>query len=109
MIDINGINVTAVLDRRNAAERVAKGDVRELFAQLRKLQIGESQKPDAAGGPMRADHMRTVVIGHSFGGLIAFHGMSTSVPNEFTLTRPEDGDQGVDSENVSFTEDIHLN
>ena len=93
-IDIDGINVTTVLDRRNAAERVAKGDVRELFAQLRKLQIGESQKPDAAGGPMRSDRMRTVVIGHSFGGLIAFHGMSPAVLNELTLTKPEDGDQG---------------
>lgn len=93
-IDINGINVTTVLDRRNAAERVAKGDVRELFAQLRKLQIGESQKSDVAGGPMRADRMRTVVIGHSFGGLIAFHGMSPAVLNELALTKPEDGDRG---------------
>ena len=88
-IDINGLNVTTVLDRRNAAERVAKGDVRELFAQLRKLQIGESQKPDPAGGAMRAGRMRTVVIGHSFGGLIAFHGLSPAVLNELTLTKPD--------------------
>jgi hypothetical protein len=92
-ININGINVSTVIDRRNAAERVAKGDVRELFAQLRKLQIGETQKPDLAGGPMRADRMRTVVIGHSFGGLIAFHGMSQAVLNELTLTKP-DASQG---------------
>ena len=92
-IDVNGLNVTTILDRRNAAERVAKGDVRELFAQLRKLQIGETQKPDPAGGPMRADRMRTVVIGHSFGGLIAFHGMSPAVLNELTLTKP-DPEQG---------------
>ena len=92
-IDVNGLNVTTVLDRRNAAERVAKGDVRELFAQLRKLQIGETQKPDPAGGPMRSDRMRTVVIGHSFGGLIAFHGMSPAVLNELTLTKP-DPEQG---------------
>ena len=88
-IDVDGLNVTTVLDRRNAAERVAKGDVRELFAQLRKLQIGETQKPDPAGGPMRADRMRTVVIGHSFGGLIAFNGLSPAVLNELTLTKPE--------------------
>ena len=88
-IDIDRVNVTTVLDRRNAAERVAKGDVRELFAQLRKLQIGETQKTDPAGGPMRADRMRTVVIGHSFGGLIAFHGMSPPVLNELTLTKPD--------------------
>ncbi len=88
-IDVNGLNVTTVLDRRNAAERVAKGDIRELFAQLRKLQIGESQKSDPAGGLMRTDRMRTVVIGHSFGGLIAFHGLSPAVLNELTLTKPE--------------------
>jgi len=45
-IDIEGLNVTTVLDRRNAAERVAKGDVRALFALLRKLQVGETQKTD---------------------------------------------------------------
>lgn len=88
-INVEGLNVTTVLDRRNAAERVAKGDVRELFAQLRKLQIGESQKPDA-----RTDRMRTVVVGHSFGGLIAFHGLSPAVLNELTLTKPEGDAQG---------------
>ncbi|MFT3814346.1 MAG: hypothetical protein QM740_13360 [Acidovorax sp.] len=88
-IAVEGLNVTTVLDRRNAAERVAKGDVRELFALLRKLQIGETQKADPTGGPMRADRMRTVVIGHSFGGLIAFHGLSPAVLNELTLTKPE--------------------
>lgn len=85
-IDVDRFNVTTVLDRRNAAERVAKGDVRALFAQLRKLQIGESQKTDT-----RDDRMRTVVIGHSFGGLIAFHGMSPAVLNELSLTKPEEG------------------
>lgn len=88
-IDIDPLNVTTVLDRRNAAERVAKGDVRELFAQLRKLQIGETQKSDSNSRPMRSDRMRTVVIGHSFGGLIAFHGLSPAVLNELTLTKPE--------------------
>ena len=83
-VDVDNLNVTTVLDRRNAAERVAKGDVRELFAQLRKVQLGESQKSD-----WRADRMRTVVIGHSFGGLVAFHGMSPAVLNELTLTKPE--------------------
>jgi pimeloyl-ACP methyl ester carboxylesterase len=78
-----GLNETTVLDRRNAAERVAKGDVRELFATLRQLQIRESMKPG-----WRSDRMRTVVIGHSFGGLVAFHGLSPAVLNELTLTKP---------------------
>ena len=89
-IDLAGLNVTTVVDRRNAAERVAKGNVRELFALIRKLQIGESQKEKGA----RPDRMRTVVIGHSFGGLIAFHGLSPAVLNELTLTKPGSGDEG---------------
>ena len=60
-IDIEGLNVTTVLDRRNAAERVAKGDVRALFALLRKLQVSETQKADPAGGPMRALGCRPTV------------------------------------------------
>ena len=88
-LNAEGLNITTVLDRRNAAERVAKGDVRELFAQLRKLQVGESQKRNS-----RSDRMRTVVIGHSFGGLIAFHGMSPAVLNELTLTKPEGDAEG---------------
>lgn len=90
-IPVAGLSATTVLDRRNAAERVAKGDVRELFALLRKLQVGESRKTDPAGGPMRPDRMRTVVVGHSFGGLIAFNGLSQAVLNELTLTKPQAG------------------
>jgi hypothetical protein len=89
---VNYLNVTTVLDRRNAAERVAKGDVRELFAQLRAMQIGAAaaqvQSSDGAVVPPHASRMRTVVIGHSFGGLIAFHGLSPAVLNELTLTKP---------------------
>lgn len=91
-IDVNYLNVTTVLDRRNAAERVAKGDVRELFAQLRAMQIGAAaasiKNSDGTLVAPRADRMRTVVIGHSFGGLIAFHGLSPAVLNELTLTKP---------------------
>ena len=31
-VNLAGLNITTVIDRRNAAERVAKGDVRALFA-----------------------------------------------------------------------------
>jgi hypothetical protein len=78
-----GLRYATVLDRRNAAERVAKGDVRLVFALLRKLQFGEVRNS------MRADRMRTVVVGHSFGGLIAFHGLSQAMLNELALTKPE--------------------
>jgi hypothetical protein len=86
-VNLEGANETTVLDRNNAADRVARGDVREVFATLRKIQIEQSQKK--FDGKPRADRMRTVVIGHSFGGLIAFHGLSPAVLNELTLTKPD--------------------
>lgn len=82
----DGFRYTTVIDRRNAAERVAKGDVRELFAVLRRAQIGAARD---SGDDSR---MRTVVIGHSFGGLIAFNGLSPAILNELTLTRPRPPD-----------------
>jgi hypothetical protein len=92
-VPVEGLKYTTVLDRRNAAERVAKGDVRELFAVLRKLQVGEEKKM-VGDVRMRADRMRTVVVGHSFGGLIAFHGLSPAVLSELTLTKPEPDTDG---------------
>jgi hypothetical protein len=91
-VNLEGANETTVLDRNNAADRVARGDVREVFATLRKIQIEQSQKK--FGDAPRADRMRTVVIGHSFGGLIAFHGLSPAVLNELTLTKPDDATAG---------------
>ncbi len=86
-LNVDGLRYSTVIDRRNAAERVAKGDVRELFAVLRKVQIDASRQ---AG--QDESRMRTVVIGHSFGGLIAFNGLSPAVLNELTLTRPRTED-----------------
>jgi hypothetical protein len=80
-LNVTGLRYTTVFDRRNAAERVAKGDVRELFAVLRKVQFAQA--------PKRADRMRTIVVGHSYGGLIAYHGLSPAILNELTLTKPE--------------------
>jgi pimeloyl-ACP methyl ester carboxylesterase len=84
-LNMAGVRYTTVLDRRNAAERVAKGDVRGLFALLRKVQVAEVR------ASTRADRMRTVVVGHSFGGLIAFHGLSPALLNELELTKPQAG------------------
>jgi pimeloyl-ACP methyl ester carboxylesterase len=84
-LNMAGLRYTTILDRRNAAERVAKGDVRGVFALLRRLQVGEVRDSG------RPDRMRSVVVGHSFGGLIAFHGLSQALLNELTLTKPETG------------------
>ena len=83
-VNATGLRVATVIDRRNAAERVAKGDVRELFALIRRAQFEQTLRPKP-----RADRMRTIVIGHSFGGLVAFHGLSPALLNELTLTKPD--------------------
>ncbi len=74
-VDSAGLRYTTVLDRRNSAERVAKGSVRKLFADLHSL---ERSQP-------RADKVRTVVVGHSFGGLIVFAALSEEMIEGYTL------------------------
>lgn len=77
------LRYASIFDRRFAAEHVAKGSVRELFAELRKLQYNylkdKSAKPDS--------RIRTIVIGHSFGGLIAYHSLAQALLNDIVLTR----------------------
>ena len=46
-IDVEGLNVSTALDRRNAAERVAKGDVREKAADRRNAKGRSGRRPDA--------------------------------------------------------------
>src|SRR5271165_1454025 len=70
-----------VADRRDAAERVAKGSVRRLFANLHERQIRAQR--------VRVDRMRTVIIGHSFGGLVAYSALSQGVLNDLTLETSE--------------------
>jgi len=74
-VDADLVRYTTVLDRRNSAERVAKGSIRKLFADLHGLERSQS-KPDK---------VRTVVIGHSFGGLIAFAALSEEMIEGYTL------------------------
>ncbi|MGP1676487.1 MAG: hypothetical protein ACTS6J_04940 [Burkholderiales bacterium] len=78
------LHYASIFDRRFAAEHVAKGSVRELFAELRKLQYeyvkdSKSAEPDS--------RMRTIVIGHSFGGLIVYHSLAQALLNDLVLTR----------------------
>ena len=75
-----------VVDRKNTAEHVAKGQIREVFALLRKHEIA-ANAPDKPGEPPH-DRMRSMVMGHSFGGLIAFHGLSQAMVNDLEITRP---------------------
>jgi hypothetical protein len=72
--------------RRTAAEHVAKGAVRELFADLRRLELDERAQAGRAGASGGGgDRVRTIVIGHSFGALIAFHSLSQSLLNDLSM------------------------
>ena len=75
-VDAAGLRYGTVLDRRNAAERVAKGSVRQLFADIHEAELLVARA--------RPDKLRTVVIGHSFGGLIAHAALSQGLLNDLT-------------------------
>lgn len=81
-IDAAGLRYATIFDRKGSAENVAKGSVREVFAALRKVEWDQQ----AIVG--RADRVRSIVIGHSFGGLVAFNALSESLLNELVLNRP---------------------
>lgn len=76
-VDAPGLRYTTVIDRRDVAERVAKGSVRQLLADVHDIQVKAQL--------VRPDKMRTVVIGHSFGGLIAFAALSQGLIDDLTL------------------------
>jgi pimeloyl-ACP methyl ester carboxylesterase len=80
-VDAPALRYLTVIDRRDAAERVAKGSVRQLFANLHEEQVSAQR--------VRLDKMRTVVIGHSFGGLVAYSAMSQGQLNDLTLASSE--------------------
>lgn len=84
-VDAPLLRYTTILDRRSTAEHVAKGSVRELFAEIRKLQYKDQQDSEKAKVKSR---MHTIVIGHSFGGLIAYHSLAQALLNDLALTRP---------------------
>jgi pimeloyl-ACP methyl ester carboxylesterase len=94
-VDAAGLRYTTVIDRRDTAERVAKGSVRKPFADLHDLQ--------RAAETVREDKMRTVVIGHSFGGLIAFSALSQGLIDDFTLAHLEAPHDCTTSEAKTFS------
>ena len=82
---------TSIFDRRVSAEHVAKGAVRELFADLRHLELEEEQSHLSTKHPK--GRVRTIVVGHSFGAMIAFHSLSPGLINDLALSRRLDGDE----------------
>jgi hypothetical protein len=83
------LRALTVLDRRFTAEHVAKGEVRQLFATLRKRELAmNASDPTAQPAQAPRNRLRSMGMGHSFGGLIAFHSLSQAMLNELTLTKP---------------------
>ncbi|TMQ09812.1 MAG: hypothetical protein E6J90_37215 [Deltaproteobacteria bacterium] len=88
------LRYTTVIDRRDVAEKVAKGSVRQLLADLHQQQL--IARAAAAGDPGRktadgqvdskqvAARVYTIVVGHSFGGLIVFNALSQQLISDLT-------------------------
>jgi pimeloyl-ACP methyl ester carboxylesterase len=70
---------------RGAAEKVAKGSVRQLFANLHEQQLAaQAAASDRKDARDQADRMYTTIVGHSFGGLVVFNSLSQQLINDLT-------------------------
>lgn len=69
-LTIPWLNELTLWDRKNTAEKVAQGSVREFFAKLDAFR----DRPPAKDEPKK---IRLLTIGHSFGGLITFESLSS--------------------------------
>lgn len=80
-----GLRYTTVIDRRDTAEKVAKGSMRQLLADLHEQQlIAQAAASDRTDPADRAARMFTMVVGHSFGGLIVFNALSQQLTSDLT-------------------------
>jgi len=69
-ITVPGLRQATFWERKNTAERVAQGSVREFFARLDFLR-------DRGRDRNNKRNVRMLTIGHSFGGLITFESLSS--------------------------------
>jgi pimeloyl-ACP methyl ester carboxylesterase len=84
-VDVAGLRYTTVITRRDAAERVAKGSVRQLLADLHEQQlIAQAAASDRKKDVDIAARMYTTVVGHSFGGLIVFNALSQQLVSDLS-------------------------
>jgi hypothetical protein len=77
------LRYATIIDRRNAAENVAKGSVRQLLADLyaQKL-IAQQEALGRVSDVDRAARVSSMIVGHSFGALIVFNAVSQQLLNE---------------------------
>ena len=84
-VNAAGLRYTTVIDRRDTAEKVAKGSVRQLLADLHEQQlIAQAAASDRTNPADQAARMYTNVVGHSFGGLIVFNALSQQLISDLT-------------------------
>src|SRR5215469_1242684 len=84
-VNAAGLRYSTVMDRRDTAEKVAKGSVRQLLADLHEQQlIAQAAASDRTDPADRAARMYTTVVGHSFGGLIVFNALSQQLTSDLT-------------------------
>lgn len=93
-VDAAGLRYTTVIDRRDVAEKVAKGSIRQLFANLHEeeraaIAAASDRTPadQKVPSPSQQARMYTNIVGHSFGGLIVFNSLSQQLINNLTAAR----------------------
>jgi hypothetical protein len=95
-ISVPPLNRLTFWSRKNAAERVAQGSVRELLARLdfvrdrgrTNLAFDAFRKTDQPGDGSR--NVKMLTIGHSFGGLIAYSALSSEFLRAAVRSSDED-------------------
>jgi alpha-beta hydrolase superfamily lysophospholipase len=86
-VNAPGLRYTTIIDRRDTAEKVAKGSVRQLLADLHEQElVAQAAASDRKSDADRAARLYTMVVGHSFGGLIVFNALSQQLIGALTAT-----------------------
>jgi hypothetical protein len=86
-VEGTGLEMTSIWDRKTSAENVSLGEVQTLFAHLHNFYVAHQrhqslsaiQKPAGASDAhfaKNANDVRMLVVGHSFGGLIAYRSLA---------------------------------
>ena len=95
-IDDNLQNIT-FWERKETAGKVAQGTIRELFARIRTLQIkGNRSSQTASDDPCVMHPVRSMIAGHSFGGLIVFSVLSEALIRDISDIRSSEAASDAD-------------
>ena len=105
VIDVRPLVYASFWDRKNTADRVAQGSVRELFGRLNALARYAPASGKRLTAPSQTQaQLRTYVIGHSFGASVAFRALSQSLIDSFS----EDIDADPEGEPTSISRFVDM-